>query len=333
MSKLMFTTPILLITFNRPDHVRRVLTEIRKQQPTKLFVCQDGAREDNENDRVKCQEVRDVITELVDWSCDLHTLYQDKNLGCGPGPAAGITWFFEQVEMGIILEDDAVPHPDFFEYAATLLEKYMDDESVRAIGSMKLYDDKFGDGSYYFSMMNRTLCAWATWRRAWKYFDYEMKQYSTKDLSLAMKYYGATLREREYWQERLEEIHQDCLGGSSWDQQFWMTIWLTRGVGICPNSNLSTNIGFDEFGTHTTDNHNIGSCRPLESIMPILDPQDQFIQRKADLLFHKTYFSPYEYGKSGIIRLPYRLNKRIKRFMNHKGNWMEFLKNRICTTS
>ena len=132
----MLNTPILLITFNRPDHVRQVLIEIRKQQPAQLFVCQDGAREGNENDRVKCQEVHDVITELVDWPCELHTLYQEKNLGCGPGPAAGITWFFEHVEMGIILEDDAVPHPDFFEYASILLEKYKDDESVRAKGSM-----------------------------------------------------------------------------------------------------------------------------------------------------------------------------------------------------
>lgn len=319
----MFKTPILLITFNRPDHVRQVLTEIRKQQPAQLFVTQDGAREKNALDKERVLQVREVISEMVDWPCELHTLYQDKNLGCGPGPAAGITWFFEQVEMGIILEDDAVPHPDFFEYAATLLEKYKDDESVRAIGSMKLYDDTFGGGSYYFSMMNRTLCAWATWRRAWQYFDYEMKQYSIKDLKKAMKCYGATLREIEYWQERLDEVHKDCLGGSSWDQQFWMTIWLTGGKGICPNSNLSTNIGFDEYGTHTTDGNNVGSCRPLEPILPLIEPTDISIQRKADLLFHKTYYNPWQYGWAGVKGLPFRFNKRLKRLLNHKGPWIK----------
>lgn len=323
----MLKTPILLITFNRPDHVRQVLTEILKQNPADLYICQDGARENNTIDRIKCQEVRDVINELTspyatgNKEFRLYTLYQDKNLGCGPGPAAGISWFFEHVEMGIILEDDAVPHPDFFEYATTLLEKYKDDESVRAIGSMKLYDEKFGDGSYYFSMMNRTLCAWASWRRAWKYFDYEMKQYSIKDLRKAMKRYGATLREIEYWQERLDEIHVDCLGGSSWDQQFWMTIWLTGGKGICPNSNLSSNIGFDQFGTHTTDSNNVGSERPTETILPLVHPSDTSIQRKADLLFHKTYYCPWMYGKAGLKRLPDRINKRIKRLVGHKGPW------------
>lgn len=322
----MLTTPILLITFNRPDHVRQVLTEIRRQQPAQLFVCQDGAREGNAFDAERVQEVRNAITELVDWPCELHTLYQETNLGCGPGPAAGITWFFEKVEMGIILEDDAVPHPDFFEYASTLLEKYKEDDTVRAIGSMKLYDEKFGDGSYYFSMMNRTLCAWASWRRAWKYFDYEMKQYSIKDLRMAMKRYGATLLEIEYWQERLEEIHLDCLGGSSWDQQFWMTIWLTGGKGICPNSNLSSNIGFDQFGTHTTDSNNVGSERPTEPILPLIHPVKTSIQRKADLLFHETYYSPWEYGWSGVKRIPYRWNKRLKRLVGHKGPWKDLFK-------
>lgn len=322
----MFQTPILLITFNRPDHVRQVLTEIRNHQPAQLFVCQDGARDGNPLDAERIQEVRNVIDELVDWPCELHTLYQENNLGCGPGPAAGITWFFENVEMGIIIEDDAVPHPDFFEYAGALLERYKDDESVRAIGSMKLYDEKFGDGSYYFSMMNRTLCAWATWRRAWKYFDYEMKQYSIKDLRKAMKRYGATLREIEYWQKRLEEIHVDCLGGSSWDQQFWMTIWLTGGKGICPNSNLSSNIGFDQFGTHTTDSNNVGSERPTEPILPLIHPMNTSIQRKADLLFHKTYYSPWEYGWSGVMRIPYRWNKRLKRLCGVKGSWFKRFK-------
>jgi len=318
-----FTIPILLITFNRPDHVRQVLTEIRKQQPAQLYVYQDGARVGNALDQQRVQQVRDVIKELVDWPCELHTLYQEHNLGCGPGPATGISWFFSQVEMGIIFEDDAVPHSDFFEYAATLLEKYKDDESIRAIGSMKLYEEQFGGGSYYFSMMNRTLCAWATWRRAWQYFDYEMKQYSIKDLKKAMKRYGATLREIEYWQERLDEIHKDCFGGSSWDQQFWMTIWLTGGKGICPNSNLSTNIGFDAMGTHTKDGNRVGSCYPLEPILPLVNPIDYSIQRKADLLFHKTYYCPWEYGRIGLKRFPYRMNKRLKQWLNYKGSWKE----------
>lgn len=320
----MFPTPILLITFNRPTHTRQVLQRIMEQQPQKLYVFQDGAREGNDADAQKCAEVRKVVEQLTAGTAtQLYTNYSDKNLGCGAGPATAISWFFANEEMGIIIEDDAVPHADFFPYCAELLERYKDNPDVRAIGSMKLFDRKFGDGSYYFSMMNRTLCAWASWRRAWRFFDYKMEQFSCNDLASAMKRYGAKRREIEYWQERLDEIHADCLRGTSWDQQFWMTIWLSRGCGICPNSNLSTNIGFDEFGTHTQDSTNVGAHRALEPILPLIHPTNCKIQRKADLLFDKIYFEPYNYGWAGFKRLPFRINKRVKRLLNHKGPWIK----------
>lgn len=316
--------PILLITFNRPDHTRRVLETIMQQQPTKLFVFQDGPRSGNTEDVEKGKKVREVIRSLTEGTTtNLHTFYSEKNLGCGPGPAAGISWFFEQVEQGIIIEDDAVPHPDFFAYAEELLEHYKEDADVRAIGSMHLDYQTYGDGSYYFSKMNRTFCAWATWRRAWNDFDLYMKTVSRKDLSIALKWYGSHLREREYWCDRLDEIHKDCLNNSSWDQQFWMSIWLHRGKGIMPNVNLSSNIGFDETGTHTTDKNSPGAMRPTSSILPLIHPSSTSIQFKADLRFQQIYFEPYNYGWSGFKRLLFRLNKRLKRLVGHEGSWFK----------
>ena len=119
----MLNTPVLLITFNRPDHVRRVLSVIRAMQPATLFIFQDGAREGNAVDVEKCAQVRAVVQELVDWDCDLHTNYADRNFGCGAGPMTGIDWFFNQVEEGIVMEDDCLPHPDFFGYCEELLDR------------------------------------------------------------------------------------------------------------------------------------------------------------------------------------------------------------------
>lgn len=317
---MMYKTPILLITFNRPDHVRRVLTEIRKQQPTHLFVAQDGPREGNENDRIKCQEVRTVVKELVDWPCELRTLYQERNLGCGPGPATGISWFFEHVEAGLIFEDDAIPHPDFFEYAATLLEKYKDDESVRAIGSMNVDTRKWGDGSYYFSMMNRNLCAWATWRRSWKDFDLYLRNVSWRELNTALKHYGCTFYEREFWLDRLAEAQHNAQGGKSWDMQFFMSIWLNGGKGIIPNVNLSSNIGTVGEGTHQMRSGNIIDNIPTEPILPLIHPTSTNIQSAADREFYQRYFEPY---KHTIMQIIAKINKRIKRITGHQGSWFK----------
>lgn len=316
----MFKTPILLITFNRPNHVRKVLTEIRKQQPTELYICQDGARDGNENDRTKCQEVRDVVKELVDWPCELHTLYQEKNLGCGPGPAAGITWFFEHVEMGLIFEDDAVPHPDFFEYAEELLAKYKDEVSVRAIGSMNVDTRKWGDGSYYFSMMNRNLCAWASWRRAWKDFDLYLRDVPWRKLDKALKHYGCPIYEREFWLDRLAEAQHNAQGGKSWDMQFFMSIWLNGGKGIIPNVNLSSNIGTVGEGTHQMGEGNIIDNIPTEPILPLIHPSSTEIQSVADREFHNRYFESAKHTISWKIS---KINKRVKRITGHQGSWFK----------
>ena len=314
-----FSTPVLLIAFNRPNHTRRVIEAIRYVRPVELFVFQDGARNQGDDDR--CMEVRSAIREMVDWPCQLHTFFSAHNLGCGPGPVAAISWFFNHVEKGIILEDDVVPHPDFFGYASFLLEKYGEDESVMAIGSMKLGNEVYGDGSYYFSKMNHTLCAWATWKRAWERFDYTLSDFSVKELDGCLKSYGACLREREYWCERLEEIHKDCLGDSSWDQQFWMSIWRFGGKGILPNVNLCSNIGFDRNATHTTDASNPAANNKTERILPMTAPSSEEIQIKADDYFQRHYFQPWAYGWEGFKNLPFRINKRIKKWVGHEGPW------------
>ena len=320
----MINTPILLITFNRPNHVRQVLTEILKQEPLELFVCQDGPREGNKEDQVKCQEVKDVINELTsayviaNKHFTLHTLYQQKNLGCGPGPATGITWFFDNVEQGIIIEDDAVPHPDFFEYAEDLLKQYNEDKDVRAIGSMNVDTHSWGDGSYYFSMMNRNLCAWATWRRAWIDFDLYLRDIPWRRLDKALRKYGCPFFEREYWLDRLEEAQNDAQGGKSWDMQFFMSIWLHYGKGIIPNVNLSSNIGTVGEGTHIMGAGNIIDNIPTKPILPILHPTNVNIETEADREFHHRYFEPMS---NSMMRCIAKLNKRIKRITGHKGSW------------
>lgn len=321
----MYTTPILLIAFNRPDHVRKVLAEILKQNPQELYICQDGARANNNLDRIKCQEVRDIINELTSLYTTsnkdfrLHALYQEKNLGCGPGPAAGISWFFEHVEMGIILEDDAVPHPDFFEYASALLEKYKNDDSVRAIGSMNVDTQKWGDGSYYFSMMNRNLCAWATWRRAWQTFDLRLMDVSKSRLQRALYKYGCTAIEQEYWCDRLSEIQKDGCDDSSWDMQFLMSIWLRGGKGIIPNVNISSNIGTVGEATHQMVAGNIIDNVPTHPILPLVHPSTTDIQKEADRQFHYRYFEPGKENWSWWLICYNILNRRVKQLLGIRG--------------
>lgn len=308
----MLNTPILLITFNRPDHVRQVLTEIRKQQPAQLFVCQDGAREGNENDRVKCQEVRDVITELVDWSCELHTLYQEKNLGCGPGPAAGITWFFENVEMGIIMEDDCLPHPDFFAYCEEMLNRYNDNPNVRFINATLYHDRWQCDASYGFSHYMVT-GAWAGWRETWQGFDLDMHSWNAWQFRKQVLRLTHSTTEANWWYWKLKEIQADTEKKSYWDYQMQMHLFKNAAVTIHPKTNLVSNIGFDTEATHTMANDGRGG-REVKPILPLRHPQTIEINHTMDVdCFGKTKpQSPY----SNLVQFAYQYMLRSRGVMH-----------------
>ena len=297
----MFKTPILLVTFNRPDHTRRVLTEILKQEPQSLYVCQDGAREGNENDRIKCQDVRNVVNELTDAYAVgqkdfmLHTLYQEKNLGCGSGPQAGITWFFENVEQGIIMEDDCLAHPDFFPYCEELLNRYKGTE-VKFINST-LYDDRWTKAlvpnidltsyllpltcSYGFSRYMVT-GAWASYREVWQGFDLDLKDMSA--LKFAWHVYRLTgnLAEAEWWWYQVRAIQQDKNKKSYWDYQMQIHLFRQNALTIHPAVNLISNIGFDAEGTHTKGNDGRGD-REVYPILPLSHPETVTADSKRDM--------------------------------------------------
>ena len=321
----MLSTPILLITFNRPDHTRQVLETIVKASPKALYVFQDGPRPGFPADEGKCRDVRHVIEDLTSRLSGLttHLYYSDKNLGCGPGPASALTWFFQHVECGIVLEDDAVPNQDFFLYAEELLERYKEDASVCAIGSMNIDTQRWGDGSYYFSMMNRNLCAWATWRRAWQQFDLRLPGTSRRQLSKALRHYKCGVLERAYWCDRLDEVHKSGCDGKSWDMQFFMSIWLNGGKGIIPNVNLSSNIGTVGDATHAMKAGNLIDNVPTHPILPLLHPSDERIQYDADRQFHFRYFEPGKKDWSVGKQIYYLVNKNVKRILGHQGPWIK----------
>lgn len=285
----MFSVPILLITFNRPDHVRRVLEEIKKQRPRALYVFRDGARDGNVADERKCAEVGEVVKQMVDWDCDLHTNYSAVNLGCGAGPMSAINWFFSNVESGIVMEDDCLPHPDFLPYCEELLSKYENNSEIRFINST-LYDDKWTcDYSYGFSRYMVT-GAWAAWKRAWDGFDLDLDDLDAKKFRKHCRKLVQERAEADWWYFKVLEIQHDKSKKSYWDYQMQILLFLQNAITIHPARNLISNIGFDAEGTHTLDNNDGRGDKPTYPIMPLKHPSDIYVDKKKDAYcFAKTH--------------------------------------------
>lgn len=275
-------TPILLIAFNRPEHTKRVLKAVMACQPLDLYVFQDGVREGYADDSIKCVEVRKTVEELTEGTqTKLHTLYAEQNLGCGAGPVTAINWFFKQVEQGIVMEDDCLPHPDFFGYCEELLLRYQHDKKVRFINAT-LYDDRWKcEASYDFSHYMVT-GAWAGWRRTMQGFDLDLKALDA--LALRKKVLNLTdnRAEANWWFSIVKEIQRDERKKSYWDYQMQIHLFLSDALTIHPKVNLVSNIGFDSEGTHTLSNNDCRGDREVMPILPLTHPKSQTVDLKRD---------------------------------------------------
>ena len=160
-------TAVLFLVFNRLDTTKQVFETIRQAKPQRLYIAADGARASRVGEAAQVQAVRDYVTSHVDWECEVKTLFREQNLGCKYAVSSAIAWFFENEEMGIILEDDCLPDPTFFNFCQELLARYRHDQRIGVIsGDNFQFGHRRNDDSYYFSKYVH-IWGWATWRDRW----------------------------------------------------------------------------------------------------------------------------------------------------------------------
>jgi hypothetical protein len=243
--------PVLLAIFNRPDKTRAVMENLRQVKPKRLFIAADGPRPNHPHDMEKCRLARQEATS-VDWPCDIKTRFLDDNMGCDPAVSSAIDWFFRNVELGIILEDDCVVHPDFFTFCGELLVRYSDDLRIMQIASLSPYAGREHPYDYHFSRMFRCSGGWGTWRRAWKHYTADLTRYSDDESHEILKAYYPNYSKYFYLYKALLEFKKGSLFyWQHWDFQWTMACYAQNGLSIVPEKNLMENIGFGDDSTHT----------------------------------------------------------------------------------
>jgi len=281
-----FNTPILFLIFNRPGTTQEVFNAIKKQRPKYLYVAADGARETKEGEKEICLKTRDIINQ-IDWDCELKTLFRDKNLGCGKAISSAITWFFEQVEYGIILEDDCLPDDSFFPFCEELLIRYKDDDRIGHIsGDNFLPNIVSSELSYDFCSFAH-IWGWASWRRVWKNYDVSFSFWNKGNKNDLF----VNLREKIYFSSFISDVISGKNNINTWDIQHLFMLRLQSQLSIYPTKNLVVNIGLGEQNaTHTGTSSSKYEIKGEKIDFPLKHPDYFLRNKKIDIYTIKKIF-------------------------------------------
>ncbi|NLH39208.1 MAG: nucleotide-diphospho-sugar transferase [Elusimicrobia bacterium] len=314
--------PVLFIIFNRLDTTKRVFEEIKRAKPLRLYIASDGSRENKHGEKETVESVRKYVLDNIDWQCEVKTLFRDKNLGCKYAVSSAITWFFENEEMGIILEDDCLPSESFFKFCEEMLERYKDDERVGMISGFNPFSADINIGlSYFFSKYN--LCwGWATWKTVWNNYDIEMNEWKNDRKSDLLKRFSKSYLVRKYW-KYLFDIFYFKIDESGWDAQFSYLLFKDNKFSVVPSKNLIENIGYgSELSTHCINEapEHISKAKREELLFPLKHNENVLTYDKFDGMIEKVHFNinfftdfklccKFILGKNKKIRFFYNLSK------------------------
>jgi hypothetical protein len=255
-------------------------------------VAADAAREGRPDEARRCVETRAII-DRIDWDCELKTLYRTENLGCKMAVAGAITWFFEQEEYGIILEDDCLPDLSFFPYCEELLIRYKDDDRIGHIGGQNFFPGIVKHCSYDFCSFAH-IWGWASWRRVWKNYDVNFSYWiEAQEDKNKRKSLFKNLQEEIYFSSFISDTLKGGKGINTWDAQYLYMLRVENQLSIYPSENLVTNIGLNSVEATHTKNKNSKLFVPARKIeFPLIHPFYIMASRNIDdTTIRKLYFS------------------------------------------
>lgn len=330
---------VLLLFFTRTRVTTFTFEQIRKARPSRLYLYQDGPRNNRQDDKDNIMKCRNAIEAMIDWDCEIHRLYQDKNYGCDPSEYLSQKWMFETETKGIIIEDDDVMSVSFFRFCKELLDKYEYDTRINMICGRNQLGTYNAEGADYIFCRGGGIWGWATWKRTIDSWDTQYKFLEDKySMNILYKKYGKSF----------DTFVKTCRWHKATGKEYYESIRnanqiVNNQLNIVPTKNMTCNIGVDIESTHSCDNP-YRACRAYRNAMfskiyeydfPLKHPQnvieDCIYQEKYDKFFSGSLLVRI-FKLRAIESLLYKLipflgkvysseyTERVNKYMNIKKN-------------
>ncbi len=285
--------PVIFIIFNRPEQALESFQAIKRYKPERLYIAADGPRTHKQGENEKCNKTRHLILNEIDWECDVRKLFRTENVGCGRGVSEGISWMFETEEYGAIIEDDCIVSDDFFPFCEEMLYRYKDEDTVAMVNCFAPNYSNNTSNEYYFTGYP-SICAWATWRRAWKNIDFEMKSWPKQRMQVFKRFTPIEACIHYLLWDKLYRKFKNRKKSNAWDFQWSIYIFMNNKLCVELKANLVKNIGFGEDSTNCSDSNSpLADASFGKLLLPLKHPQTISWDEKHEKQRSKEYTKYY----------------------------------------
>lgn len=231
---------LVLFVMRRPRATKRVINILKKFKFKKIYIVCDGWR--NLLEKNKVLEVRKIVNKSFSDKKVIKLFYK-KNVGMRNIAPVAFKKVFRSEEKIIVIEDDTLPHPSFFNFVDKLLIKYKNNKKISMVSGVNFNSKmtKNLNKDYFFSKYS-FLWGWATWRDRWKIYDNSLKKWNIYKKSGQLKKDFPITGEYRFWKKELNALYRNPKYGA-WDFPLSFANYYHKRYSIVPKVNLVKNIG------------------------------------------------------------------------------------------
>lgn len=261
--------PVVLLNYNRPEFSKRLVENLAKIKPKKVYISIDGHKSNVVGDKNKVDQVEAAFAN-IQWDCEVKLRRNEVNLGLRPAVKGALDWFFTEQRFGIVLEDDIAFNEHFFQYC----QRFSNLEEGSKIGAISgnnlmahMFSKDFFQPKYLLAQIFHCW-GWATWSERWKNYDDNIEHDDHFFQNTLPKYLNYDEKVINFWYSVRTNIRNNAI--NTWALRFLLSNWKHDLYFLTPPENLTTNHGFIEDSTHTSampfymQNIQIGNFVPYE---------------------------------------------------------------------
>lgn len=240
--------PIAIFAYNRPHHLRRVITALAQNGEaaySRLFLFSDAPKTDHAVEPVR--QVR-AIARSIRGFASVELIEQVSNLGVARSIIDGVTALTQRFGKIIVLEDDLLPSAGFLSYMNSALDLYESSGEVASIAGYFFPSDASLPDTFF--IRGADCWGWATWARAWAEFEPSgeklLREIRGRGLERAFDFDGSY----PYTRMLIEQIEGK---NDSWAIRWYASAFLRGRLTLYPHSSQVQNIGADGSGMHVAE--------------------------------------------------------------------------------